>query len=113
MCIVFVALTAAADDVILDGVRLSGDNEDDGKLVAAEAELSDGRDRWRVSCVRRPNIEGQVGAKTRDRKRRRELLKRKRWMEREEHRPFEMLALPRVGNLGPDPALPPYLLHLP
>lgn len=30
-------------------------------------------------------------------------------MEREEHRPFEMLALPRVGNLGPDPALPPYL----
>lgn len=78
MCIVFVALTAAADDVIVDGVRLSGDNEDDGKLVAAGAELSDGRDRWRVSCERRPNIEGQVGAKRRGRKRKRkrELLKR-------------------------------------
>lgn len=57
VCIVFVALTAAADDVIVDGVRLNGDNEDEETGLAA---LSDGRDRWRVSWVRRPNIEREI-----------------------------------------------------
>lgn len=45
-----------ADDVIVDGVRWCNGDSDGAGFVTTGVKASDGRDKWRVSWLRRANM---------------------------------------------------------